>query len=550
MTHTHGFWNLAARDPQRPAVVVDGGAVDGGAVDGGAVDGGMVTSFGELATTANRLANGLRERGLGVGDVLALVLSNRVEYLALQLAAHQIGLHLLPVNRHLTVPETAYILADSDAALVVVDAATAGVAVPAAAQVGIAQVYGIGLGDTVEDSVEDSVEDTAYEALQDYQDLLDAPTPPADRMAGTMLFYSSGTTGQPKGIRRQLSGLTPESEQQRMITAGKALGMTEGGVFLSVGPLYHAAPNQNMFMGLQLGQTVILAPGFNPERTLALIQDHAVTDTFLVPTMMHRLLAAESRAQFDVSSLRTVLHGGAMCPVAVKRAMIDWVGPILVEYYGSSESRAVTIIDTADWLRHEGSVGRPKPGLKVRICDEDGIEQPAGTPGMIQLHTGFSIEYIGDPVKTARSYQDGYFIPGDIGYLDDDGWLFVCDRRTDLIVSGGVNIYPAEIEGVLLAHPLVHDAAVFGASDPEWGQRVVALVELRPGATPAREDALAHKEALAHKDALAELARHCREGLAKFKLPREIEVVERMPRSPAGKVNRGELREDYERGLL
>ena len=508
MTSIRGFWNLAAQDPDKTAVVADGG---------------RATSFGELATAANRLANGLRERGLGVGDVLALVLPNRVEYLALQLAAHQIGLHLLPVNRHLTTPETAYILADSGAALVVVDASTAPVAAPAAAQAGVAQVYGI--------------EVDAHADVRDYRELLAAPTPPADRVAGTMLFYSSGTTGRPKGIRRRLSGLTPESEQQRMIAAGEALGMTDGGVFLSVGPLYHAAPNQNMFMGMQLGQTVILAPGFHPERTLSLIEANGVTDTFLVPTMMHRMLGVEGRERFDLSSLRTVLHGGAMCPVAVKRAMIDWVGPVLVEYYGSSESRAVTIIGSADWLRHEGSVGQPKPGLRVRICDEDGIEQPAGTPGMIQLHTGSTIEYIGDPAKTARSYQDGYFIPGDIGYLDEDGWLFVCDRRTDLIVSGGVNIYPAEIEAALLAHPAVLDAAVFGASDPEWGQRVVALVELRPEA--AGPDAQAA--------ALPELAEHCRASLAKFKLPREIEVVERMPRSQAGKINRGELREEYER---
>lgn len=509
MTSIRGFWNLAARDPRRPAVM----AVDG--ADAGA--GAAVTTFGELAMTANRLSNGLRGLGLGVGDVLALVLSNRVEYLALQLAAHQIGLHLLPVNRHLTASETAHILADSGAALVVVDERTAEVAVAAAAEAGLARVYGIGA-----------------RGVRDWAELLGDPAPPADRVAGTMLFYSSGTTGRPKGILRPLSGLTPESEQERMIAAGEALGMTPDGMFLSLGPLYHAAPNQNMFMGLQLGQTVLLAGRFDPERALALIRDYAVTDTFMVPTMMHRLLAAPGRAESDVSSLRTLLHGGGMCPVAVKRAMIDWLGPILMEYYGSSESRAVTLISSADWLRHEGSVGRPKPGLRVRICDEDGAELPAGTPGLIQLHTGSAVAYIGDPGKTAESYQDGYFIPGDIGYLDEGGWLFVCDRRTDLIVSGGVNIYPAEIEGVLLAHPGVRDAAVFGASDPEWGQTVVAQVELAVVDGRAAADA-------------EELARHCRAHLAKFKLPRRIEVVPELPRTPMGKVSRGALREAYER---
>lgn len=501
MGNKRGFWNLASWDPQRPAVVVDCGA--------GEVE---VTTFGDLATTANRLSNGLRAHGLGVGDVLALLLPNRVEYLALQLAAHQIGLHLLPVNRHLTASETAYILADSGARLVVADGDTEEVARAAAGGIGLRVLGGSG----------------------DYADLLGEPTPPADRVAGTMLFYSSGTTGRPKGIRRALSGLTPESEQDRMIAAGEALGLTEDGMFLSVGPLYHAAPNQNMFMGMQLGQTVLLERGFNPERALALIQDYAVTDTFLVPTMMHRLLNAPDRAEFDVSSLRTVLHGGAMCPVGVKRAMIDWLGPVLMEYYGSSESRAVTLIGSEDWLRHEGSVGRPKPGLKVRICDDAGVELPAGEPGLIQLHTGFAIEYIGDPDKTAESYQDGYFIPGDIGYLDADGWLFICDRRSDLIVSGGVNIYPAEIEAALLEHPAVRDAAVFGASDPEWGQKVVAQVELHPVELAPGIEGL--------------LAGHCRERLAKFKVPRVIEIVAELPRNPAGKVSRGALREAYERG--
>lgn len=489
MTQTRGFWNLAAADPDRPAVVVDGTA--------------EVVTFGELATAANRLANGLRGKGLGVGDVLALALTNRVEYLALQLAAHQIGLHVLPVNTHLTAPEMAYILADSGARLLVADLPAAR---EAATQAGLAEVYGPEDGE-----------------------LRGSAVPPADRVAGTMLFYSSGTTGRPKGIRRHLSGLTPESEQQRMTAAADALGLTEGGAFLSVGPLYHAAPNQNMFMGLQIGQTVILCQRFRPERALELIQQYAITDTFLVPTMMHRLLAAEGRAAYDVSSLRAVLHGGAMCPAATKRAMIEWVGPVLVEYYGSSESRAVTIINSADWLAHEGSVGRAKPGLKVRICDEDGVEQPDGAPGLIQLHTGFAIEYIGDPDKTAASYQDGYFIPGDIGYLDD-GWLYVCDRRTDLIVSGGVNIYPAEIEAALLTHPDVRDAVVIGAADPEWGQQVVALVELRDGVEPDMEPLMAH----------------CREHLAKFKLPRLIEAVDSVGRNPAGKINRGEWRTRYE----
>lgn len=506
MTNEQVFWQTAASDPDRLAVIVDGGGT---------------TTYGELAETANRLSHGMRAQGMTAGSVLALVLSNRPEFIALQLAAHQIGLFIVPVNRHLTAPEASYILGDCGADLVVADAKTAGMVAEAAELAGISPDILFGIG--------------ADTGLRAFADLLGDSAPPEDRVAGALLFYSSGTTGRPKGIRHPMSGLSPEAEQARMAESARAMSVTRDGVYLSVGPLYHAAPNQNMMMALQLGHTVVVSSGFDPEHALELIQRYSVTATFLVPTMMHRLLTvpAERRDEFDVSSLSTVLHSASICPVATKRAMIDWVGPILVEYYGSSESGATTLIDSESWLAHQGSVGQARPGMAVRICDEHGEEVPPGTPGLIHLKSGVVIEYVGDPDKTAASYRDGYFVPGDIGYLDEDGWLFVCDRRTDMIVSGGVNIYPAEIEGEVLQHEAVLDAAVFGVPDDEWGQRVVALVELH--------------EPDAQREEIAEsILAHCRERLAKFKLPRVVEIVDQLPRTAAGKINRARLRDAYQ----
>lgn len=280
---------------------------------------------------------------------------------------------------------------------------------------------------------------------------------------------------------------------------------------------------------------MLLSSGFDAEHILDLIQRYGVTDAFMVPTMLHRLAItpAEVRARYDVSSMRRILQSGAMCSIPTKRAIIEWLGPVLFEYYGASESGAVTAIDARTWLEHPGSVGRALSGKDVKVCDEDGNELPSGVPGLLHLLANRPFEYNSDPDKTARSHQDGYFIPGDIGYLDEDGWLFLCDRRTDMIISGGVNIYPAEIEGELLQHPAVLDAAVFGVSDEEWGQCVVGLVQLQQGASAGDE-------------MVESILAHCRTQLAKFKVPRALEIVEALPRTPTGKINRSRLRDDYQ----
>jgi long-chain acyl-CoA synthetase len=288
-----------------------------------------------------------------------------------------------------------------------------------------------------------------------------------------------------------------------------------------------------------LGEKVVLSSGFDAEHILELVDRFGVTDAFMVPTMLHRLAIApgETRARYDVSSLRRILQSGAICSVPTKRAIIEWLGPVLFEYYGASESGAVTAIDAQTWLEHPGSVGRALPGKDVKVCDEDGNELPPGVPGLLHLLANRPFEYNGDADKTARSHQDGYFIPGDIGYLDEDGWLFLHDRRTDMIISGGVNIYPAEIEGELLQHPAVLDAAVFGVSDEEWGQRVVGLVQLQQGESPGTE-------------MVESILAHCRGRLAKFKVPRMLDIVEELPRTQTGKINRGRLRDDYQAAKL
>jgi long-chain acyl-CoA synthetase len=499
------FWRTAAADPNRAAVI----EVDG-----------ATTTYGELASLANQIANGLRGRGLKVGDRVALLMSNRVEFLAILLATHQIGLQLALLNRHLTAVEAGYILADCRADCLIADAVVADAAASAAQIAGMGVDARFSLGE--------------IDGFLPFEELLGSPGQPAERTAGSLLFYSSGTTGRPKGIERALSGLDPAFELDLLGRWLRSLGGTTDGVHLAVGPLYHAGPNVHTLAALQLAQTVVLGSGFNALKALEFIERHRVTDTYLVPTMMHRLMSLpeDVRRRHETASLRFVLHSAAMCPVATKRAMIDWLGPILVETYGATESGVVTVIDSHQWLDRPGSVGRPGRGFDVKVFDESGSELGPGEPGLLHLKTNQSFEYRGDPEKTRSSHRDGYFVPGDIGYLDDDGWLYICDRRTDMIVSGGVNIYPAEIEGELVAHEAVADAVVIGIPDDEWGAKVVALVELRDGVSKG-------------DDTVQAILGRCRERLANFKVPRILRIVDALPRTPSGKINRGNVRSAY-----
>lgn len=486
-----GFYAIAAADPGRPAVI----GPEGGR-----------TTYGELLARVNQVSHGLRARGLGVGDVVAGVLPNGLDAVVMLMATGQIGLYYVPVNWHLTQPEIAYILGDCEARFVVAGQAYAE-KVPGA-EIGTA---GLAAGQPA--------------------------TAPDDRTAGAVMWYTSGTTGFPKGVQRRLSGSEPEAIIPLYTWfLGEVVDLTPGdGVHLVTSPMYHSAPCAHTQFALHLGHTLVITARFEPVEVLELIQRHRVTNAMMVPTMLHRMLQLprETRESYDLSSLRQVIHTAAACPVAVKQQIMDWWGPVLYEYYGSTESTIAFAVKPREWLERPGTVGRPAPTFEAKILNEDGNELPAGEPGLIHVKSSLGrFEYRKDPAKTAASMRGDWYAIGDIGYLDNDGYLFLCDRRTDLIVSGGVNIYPAEVEAALLEHPAVADVAVIGAPDEEWGHTVVAVVQPAEGVATGPE-------------LTAELLAHCAPRLARFKQPKAVEYRDRLPRTPTGKLSRSRVREAY-----
>ena len=502
-----GFWRWAAHDGDRLAIVEP---------DQRSV------SYAELLAESNRVADGLRSLGLETGDCIAYLLGNQIEVYAVVLAASQIGLYYTPVNHHLVGDEVAYILADCGAGAFVVAEQFADVARAAAAAAGIAPERCFAIGEVA--------------GFRPFAELTaDQPdTLPAGRTAGNPMVYTSGTTGRPKGVAPALSGLSPEDDAARRAIIATQIDIPVGdGVHLVQGPLYHSAPLGFSTTALHIGNTVVLMDKWSAETMLELCGRYQVTNTQMVPTMFHRLLALpdDVRRAADVAAIRSVLHSAAPCPVDVKHGMIDWWGPILFEYYGGTEGGA-TMVDSHRWLERPGTVGQPWPGTTLSILDDDGNECPTGVAGTIYLKTPFGApEYHNDPEKTAAVRHGELFTLGDVGYLDEDGWLFLCDRKIDMIISGGVNIYPAEIEAVLLGHPKVGDVAVIGVPNSEWGEEVKAVVEPAAGVTgdPALE---------------AELIEFCRERLAKFKCPRSVDFRE-LPRYMSGKLYKRVVREAY-----
>lgn len=498
-----GFWAIARQQPDRPAVV----AADG-----------QTLSFGALRSRCDRLAGVLNERGLRPGDALALMLPNEPEWLVVALAAAQMGVYLVPMNWHLTADELAYLLRNSRARLFIAGARHAAVAQAAAGAAELPASARLGFG---------------IEGFADLAALIDtqADQAPSVRRAGGLLFYSSGTTGAPKGIRKRLPEGPPEAVLARALPMYCDLFGLHAGDFthLVATPLYHAAPGTRALQLLHLGHRVVLMDKWQPEGMLALIERYQVHSVQLVPILFHRLLALPEvvRLRYRHDSLACVIHAAAPCPPETKRHMIDGWGPVIHEYYAASEGGG-THVNSADWLARPGTVGRPYPFAQLRILGEDGHELPAGEVGTVHMRDGSDFEYVDDPAKTAAAKRDGFFTAGDFGFLDDEGWLFICDRRTDLILSGGVNIYPAEIEGVLMGHAGVADVVVFGVPDDEWGQRVQAVVE--PAAGVLDIAALC-----------AELQVLCASALAGFKRPRQI-AFGHLPRNDAGKMSRGQVR--------
>ncbi len=479
-------------------------------------------TFAELDANANRLARALRNRGLAAGDAVALLASNRPAFVETVYACTRAGFRFTPVNWHLTAEEAAYIVDDCEAkALIATDdvASLARECLRAAPACKVALLSG-GTADGFE-NLEDALAAESGEAIED-------PTP------GSQMMYTSGTTGRPKGVHRPAAAAAAATSSTSINLAG--YNEAGGDVHLCTGPLYHAAPLAfSLNAPLVYGATVALMDKWDAEETLRLMAEHRVTHTHVVPTMFHRLLSLpdDVRAQYDISSLRHILHGAAPCPVSVKQRMIEWVGPIIMEYYAATEGVG-SFVDSNTWLEHPGTVGRPFGPGQVIIGDEAGTELPAGEIGLVYIKSPAAtrFQYFKDEEKTASSFRGEYFTLGDVGYLDDDGFLYLTDRSANLIISGGVNIYPAEVDAVLLEHPAVGDAAVIGVPDEEWGEAVLAVVELRAGIEPSPQLA-------------DELLQHCRDRLSHYKCPREVEFTDALPREDNGKIYKRRLRETY-----
>lgn len=504
-----GLWNIAAEQPGLTAVV----APDGREV-----------SYAELTSAANRYGRGLRAMGLKPGDSIVMMLPNDVDLIAVYFGAIQTGLYIVAVNWHLVGPEVAYILKDSGAKAFVAHERFAEVAADAAARSGLPAGARFAVGE-----------------IPDFRPLseLGAGEPagrPARRTTGAAMLYTSGTTGRPKGVRRPLTGADPDEVHPMASGFFGLFGLRpfDGHVHLCGSPLYHTAVLNFVTISIQLGHTTVLMDRWEPEEMLRLIDKHRVTHSHMVPTQFHRLLELPVRVRgaYDMSSLRAMVHGAAPCPLEVKRRMLEWWGPVVVEYYAATEGGG-TVISAQEWLRKPGSVGRPWPGSVVTVLEADGRELPPGEPGLVYMRMGTStFEYHKDPAKTRAARVGDLFTMGDIGYLDEDGYLFLCDRKSDMIISGGVNIYPAEIEGELACHPKVADVAVFGIPHPDWGEEIKAVVQPVSGVSPGDE-------------LTEELLAFARARLAKFKLPRSIDYLEALPRDPNGKLYKRKLRDPY-----
>ncbi len=505
----YGFWTLAQQNPDALALVEPDGREH---------------RAGALLAQANRLVHGLRALGLAQGDVVATVLPNGAAMLEVYLAAVQAGWYLVPINHHLTASEIAYILQDSGAKALIVAERFAAPCRGAVDEIGFPAAACFALGHVP--------------GFRPYEELV-AGQPadlPADRSAGQVMNYTSGTTGRPKGVRRPLAPFDPDTVATLfgMFLVMFGIAPRDGNVHLTGSPLYHTAVLMFTASSLHFGHTVVLMDRWTPESALAAIARYRVTTSHMVPTQFHRLLALpeEVKARHDVSSLRHVIHAAAPCPIDVKQRMLAWWGPVIYEYYAASEGGG-TLVTPAEWLRYPGTVGRAWPGADIRILDDAGAPCPPGQAGTVYMALGTQeFEYHGDKSKTDANRRDGYFTVGDVGYLNDEGYLFLCDRKIDMIISGGVNIYPTEIESVLLTHPKVGDAAVFGIPDADWGEQVKAVIEPAPGVAPG--------PALAN-DILAFAAAR----LAKYKCPRSVDFVTAMPRDPNGKLYKRKLRDPY-----
>ncbi len=492
---------------------------------------GEVVTYRQLEERSNRFAHYLRSQGLRQGDVVAVLMENNAFYHEVVWGARRSGLYFTTINSHLTVDEAAYIINDCGARVLVSSTALAEMA----AQLTLQLIPGVERRLMIAEDGDPAFFDQLDGWLPYTGAVVNRPTTPiADESEGDLLQYSSGTTGRPKGIKRKLSGSPISLDTDPVVPFLRAIGFGENDVYLSPAPLYHSAPIVWTMGVHRLGGTVVVMERFDPAGYLALVERYHVTHSQLVPTMFVRMLKLppEQRARHDLSSLRCVIHAAAPCPVQIKHQMIEWWGPIISEFYSSSEGAGATFITSPEWLAHPGSVGRTMIG-KPHILDDDGRELSAGEPGTIWFADGIPFEYLNDLAKTAGARNDrGWTTVGDVGYLDDDGYLYLTDRRSFMIISGGVNIYPQEAENLLITHPGVLDVAVIGVPNADFGEEVKAVVQPLDWADagPALQE---------------ELIAFCREHLAAYKCPRSVDFEPELPRLDTGKLYKRILRDRY-----
>ena len=501
----------ARATPDKPAVIMAGS--------------GEVVSYAALEARSNQMAHLLRSRGLRLGDGIALCMENNARYYDVCWGAQRSGLYYTAASSRLTAGELAYIVNDCGAKVLVMSHELRDLAAAVAPAVpdGVPRYM---VGGTID----------GYESLEAALGA-QPDTPVADEAEGADMLYSSGTTGRPKGVKPPISG-RPLGEMTGLILLCQGLyGFDESTRYLSPAPLYHAAPLRYTMTTHRLGGTVVVMEHFDPVRYLELIEEHAITHTQLVPTMFVRLLKLDpaQREAYDLSSLRCAIHAAAPCPIPVKQQMIEWWGPIIHEYYAGTEGNGFCAITSEEWLAHKGSVGRNLLG-PLHILDEDGNELPPGQPGNVYFEGGPRFEYHNDPEKTERSRTpQGWTTLGDIGMVDDEGYLYLTDRKANMIISGGVNVYPQEAENVLTMHPKVADVAVFGVPNEDLGEEVKAVVQPAPGAEPG--------PALEQ-----ELIAFCRQQLSPVKCPRSVDFRAELPRHLTGKLYKRLLRDEYWKG--
>jgi long-chain acyl-CoA synthetase len=507
---------IAARDPQRPAIIMAAS--------------GLVLTYGQLDAGSNRLAHLFRSQGLKRLDHYSVFMENNAEYTEVCMAGERTGLYYTCINSYLKVEELAYILENSRSQILITSPSRLEIAKAAMGRVPRVKLcLVVGAHDL---PVADNVH--AYEtAVAKFPD-----TPVSDERLGTSMLYSSGTTGRPKGILRPLADEAPSHVMPLFGFLAKLWQAREGMVHLSPAPLYHSAPLANLAVVLRTGGTAVVMEHFDPEHFLALVEKYRVTHTQLVPTMFSRMLKLPEaeRTRHNLSSLEFAVHAAAPCPVQVKEQMIDWWGPIIHEYYGATEGLGFTACNSQEWLAHRGTVGRVLMG-DLHILTEDMRPAPKGESGEVWFKTASPFEYFDDPERTAqaRSADGTMSTVGDVGYIDDDGFLHLTDRSTFMIISGGVNIYPQECENLLITHPLVMDAAVFGVPNEDLGEEVKAVVQLIPGVSPSAQ-------------ITEQLIAFCAEHLARHKCPRSFDFVDELPRLPTGKLYKKPLRDAYWKG--